>query len=141
MSKTFKELVLECDFFAHGKLQRYRHGEDFPTLTGGTVSLLCIVLFAGMFSRLTIDTFQNNLITSDLAVTYDDDPSLATIDVSSTKFMFAIGLTGMDFSASKRYFDVELINRLTEKNSSGSYKVNSRVALEPCTLAHWSGVS
>lgn len=106
MFTTLKELVLECDFFAHGKLQRYRHGEDFPTLTGGTVSLLCIFLFTGMFSSMIMDTFQNNLISSSLAVTYDNDPSLATIDTKASKFMFAIGITGMDFSASKRYFDV-----------------------------------
>lgn len=94
-----------------------------------------------MFSRLTIDTFQNNLIASDLAVTYDDDPSLVSINSSTSNFMFAIGLTGMDFSASKRYFDVELVSRMTEKTFSGTTKVKNKISLEPCTLEHWSGIS
>ena len=56
--------------------------------------------------------------------------------------MFAIGLTGMDLSASQRYFDIELINIVTTKNASGSrVKVKTKIPLVQCTSEHWRGVS
>ena len=140
---TVKDLVLECDFFAHGTLQRYRHGDSFPTLTGGVVSIIWVTLFVGMFSSMMIDTFQTNIIFAQLGITYDDDPTASLLKASpEPNFMFAIGLTGINLGASQRYFDISLINRSTQKFSNGSkVKIKDYIALEPCTLAHWQGVS
>jgi hypothetical protein len=61
---TIKELVLECDFFANGDLQRYRHRENFPTLTGGAISIMWVLVFVGMFYSMALDTFNRNIISS-----------------------------------------------------------------------------
>ena len=56
--------------------------------------------------------------------------------------MFAIGITGINLSSSTRYFDITLTNRVTEKYANGTTsKTRNSVTLEPCTLAHWQGVS
>ena len=99
--QSLREMVLECDLFSHTTLQRYRHGDSYSTVTGGIISILWVFLFVGMFATLTIDTFQNNIIFSQLTVNYDDDPVYSSVNTApSHKFMFAIGLTGIDLSSS-----------------------------------------
>ena len=72
-----KDFVLDIDIFAHGTLTRYRKGESYATVTGGIVSVIFVAFFIGMFGNLTIDTFQNNIVFSSVAVNYDDDPTEA----------------------------------------------------------------
>lgn len=51
--------------------------------------------------------------------------------------MFAVGLTGIDLSSAKRYFDIEL-EAISVVNNVKSTK---KVALAPCTLDQWSGIT
>ena len=141
--ETIKELVLECDFFAHGTFTRYRHGDSFPTLTGGFISVIWVSLFVGMFANLALDTFNNNIIASELSVSFDNDPTSAPLISSpSNNFMFAIGITGINLAGSQRYFDISLRDRTNTKYSNGTKtSVKLSVPLEPCTLSHWEGVS
>lgn len=111
-------------------------------MTGGVVSVIWVGLFVGMFSSLTMDTFQNNIIFSQLAVTYDDDPTEAQLQAAPQhNFMFAVGLTAIDLNANQRYFDITLSNRVTIKNGSSRVKTKVVIPLEPCSLDHWAGVS
>lgn len=140
--QSIKDVLLESDIFAHSTLNRYRGGDSYATLTGGAVSLVLVFLFIGMFSNLMLDTFSNNIINSSLSVYYNDDPTLGKLTTSAnTSFMFAVGLTGLNLSASSRYFDVSLTQRKTYKSSSGTTKIKEPIKLVPCTEAHWSGVS
>ena len=60
---------------------------------------------------------------------------------SDHNFMFAVGLTGIDLSASQRYFDIYFAQVGKFKSSSGSTKSKEQIPLTPCTAEHWSGVS
>lgn len=99
-------------------------------------------MFVGLFANLTLDTFGNNIIYSDSSVSYDDDPTYSKVSTSPSKhFMFAVGLTGINLNASKRYFDIYSAQRMTIKNSSGTTKTKKAITLVPCTKEHWEGIS
>lgn len=137
-----KNMVLESDIFSHSTLNRIRGREAYATLTGGVVSIVLVFLFVGMFSNMMIDTFSNNIVNSQLSIEYDDDPTYGKLVISpNNSFMFAVGLTGIDLSVSTRYFDIYLTQRTTLKSKSGTTKLKKLIPLQPCTEAHWAGVS
>ena len=80
--QKFKDFVLEWDFFNHSTLHRYKERECYRTLTGGVISMLLVSFFVVMFANMTIDTFQNNIITSKISVNYDDNPASTTLHSS-----------------------------------------------------------
>ena len=71
--EKMKEFILECDLFSHSSLHRFKEKEKYRTLTGGVVSFILVALFVGIFFNMTIDTFQNNIITAKITLNYDDD--------------------------------------------------------------------
>ena len=77
--QKLKDFVLEWDFFNHSTLHRYKERECYRTLTGGVISMLLVSFFVVMFANMTIDTFQNNIITSKISVNYDDNPAATTL--------------------------------------------------------------
>ena len=85
--------------------------------------MILVVFFTATFANMTIDTFGNNLITSKTSVNYHDDPKNSILTTSpSEKFMFAIGITGMDLSSNQRYFDISLNHKTTINSASGRVK-------------------
>ena len=77
--QKLKDFVLEWDFFNHSTLHRYKERECYRTLTGGVISMHLVSFFVVMFANMTIDTFQNNIITSKISVNYDDNPAATTL--------------------------------------------------------------
>jgi hypothetical protein len=85
-----------------------------------------------------VDTFQNNIIVAQPSTSYDTDPTPYELTASTAnKFMFAVGLSGVDLSSPQKYFDIEL-NVISVVNN---VKTSVKVVMSPCTLDHWSGVS
>ena len=109
------------DLFAHNQFLRYRSEESYQTITGGIVSILLIGLFIGIFWTLVISTFSYSLITSQSETIYEADPSPYELKAHpSSKFMFAIGINGLDLSTSK-LFDFEFNGYTqTRKNASST---------------------
>lgn len=93
-----------------------------------------VTLFIGIFSNLTLDTFNYNIISSQLATIYDDDPTFSQVTIApSNKFMFAVGLTGIDLASSQRYFDINFNQRTSVLTPTGTTKVKNSIPLVPCT--------
>lgn len=51
--------------------------------------------------------------------------------------MFAVGLTGIDLTSSKRYFDIEM-KSIAKVNGVWSA---TQIPLVPCSIDHWAGVN
>lgn len=140
--KTIKQFILECDFFAHGSLQRYRQEQSYRTFAGGLISIIFVLLFAVMFSNLIVQTFSKNIIVSQTSTTYDDEPTYTQILASpSHNHMFAIGISGMNLSSSQRYFDIVMTARARIKNGTSTIKISEIIELQPCSISHWSGIT
>ena len=93
------EVIKELDIFSHGQFLRYRGEENYRTITGGIVSVILMVLFAGIFSTLVLSTFQKSLITTTFDMSYEVDPSYHKLETGSkSNFMFAIGILNLDLS-------------------------------------------
>jgi hypothetical protein len=96
----------------------------------------------GIFADLTINTFNNNIIIDQTKTTYQLDPSYYELKASpSSKFMFAIGITGLDLNDKKKYFDIVVQTQTATKTSSGSVKTSSNINMVPCSPTQWSGVN
>jgi hypothetical protein len=133
-----KEFVLELDLFAHPQFLRYRSEPGYRTVTGGILSIVLVFIFIGIFASLAIDTVQNNIIISQTSVSYDTNPEPFNLVASpNNKFMFAVGLSGLDLSATQKYFDIVLEDFSVVNNVKKSIKV----ALSPCTADQWTGIS
>lgn len=53
---VLKEFILELDLFTHNQFLRYKSEPGYRTLTGGILTIVLIILFAGIFASLAIDT-------------------------------------------------------------------------------------
>lgn len=106
------------------------------------MSIILVIFFFSIFFNLTISTFKKEIINSSVTTIFEDNPSkLSMVTDPSKKFMFAVGITGIDFRDSQRYFDILLKNRKYEKNGSATIKTESIVPLKSCTEDQWSGIT
>lgn len=111
-------------------------------MEGGVSSIAIVILFIGVFANLAISTVQENIIYSQVATQYSDDPTYSELVTSpANSLMFAIGLSGVDLSSNQRYFDIVFVNKTSAWNGTNTVKTTHSIPLQPCTLDQWSGVN
>lgn len=76
---TIKNIILECDFFAHSTFQRYKEEESYRTLMGGVISIVLVILFIAVFFSLAISTLTHSIIFSSTSTSYLSDPSFSQL--------------------------------------------------------------
>lgn len=76
---------------------------------------------------------------SSTSVSFDSDPAQSDLTTSiNNRFMFAVGIVGLDLSNSThRYFDISLEAISVVNNTKNTTKVE----LSPCKISQWSGVT
>ncbi len=62
--KSFKQLVKACDLFAKPVTFRYGDEPEYESVTGGTVSIALIIVFAVIFTNTVLNTFNRIDISS-----------------------------------------------------------------------------
>lgn len=86
-----------------------------------------------------IDTINMDIINWSSSQEFLIDPIATelTVDPKQKRFMFAVGVMGLNINNSThRYFDLEMVE-VGYSNLTSVYKNNS-VALVPCTKEHFS---
>jgi hypothetical protein len=74
--KSFKSFVYKCDFFSTSEFLRYNHEESYRTLTGGTCSIMIVIIFSIIFANLGIQTVNKSIISSSSTTVKVPDPTL-----------------------------------------------------------------
>ena len=111
IKECLSELIKFFDLFALTQFLRYNQDEDYKTISGGTTSLLVVVVFIYLFSGNTISTFNKTNITWSTTSENLFEPSRTTLTFSpETKNMFTVGILGLNLNdPSFRYFDFQII--------------------------------
>lgn len=135
-----KDFIKQFDLFEHVTFLRYQSEPSYRTLTGAIISIITIIIFIGLFSNMFLVVFSKNIITYSKNTFYDADPIYTGLKTDSQeKFMFAIGITGLELNnTQKRYFDISLYNYSIFKNGS---RYNQTVKLNGCNISQWQGVN
>lgn len=106
------------------------------------ISIVLVILFVAVFFNLALSTFKKTIVTSQTSISYDIDPTLSELRTSSSSgFMFAIGISGLNLSDSQRYFDISMWSKSFTKNGTGFSKDEKLVSLKPCTIDQWRGAN
>jgi hypothetical protein len=99
--------------------------------------VILILICAVIFSSSIIGTFKKETINWQygLAQQTDLDFSVQVNTDSPAKFMFAVGVNGMDLTTSPRYFDFALTQEI---NIAGEASIQN-YTLQPCRRSDWQG--
>jgi hypothetical protein len=117
------------DLFSNSELLKYKGEGSYQTYTGSTISVIISVLFFAIFYNYCKQTVQGK-ITS----TPKTRPSLSApfnTNESSSAFMFAVGIEGLDLTVQNKFFNIVMSSKVYKNGVEAS---SQRTPLEPCLL-------
>ena len=133
--KKFTEFFKAFDLFSQPVTFRYDNEPEYETFTGGACSMIVIIVFIAIFTSTTINTFNKVYIDSKVTHFEEVDPIYYT--VGTNKFMFAVGISGLNLNEGNRWFDVYMQYR--------SYDAQGRnktfIQLVPCSRSQWTNIN
>jgi hypothetical protein len=124
------------DLFSNGELLKYKGEGTYQTYTGSIFSVLIIIVFVAFFFNYCKETFNRENITNTPRVRPSLNSTYNTND-SSSAFMFAVGLDGIDLSSGERLFDI-ILSSVVYQNGKPFSSVD--VPLEPCLIEQWEDI-
>jgi hypothetical protein len=107
--KMLKIFLRKIDLFSSPQLLRYRNETNYSTLTGGTLSLMIIIIFSAILIQQSIEVITMSSINSQDFTYYVENPTYTSFAFDDqTKFILGVGITGLNLSDTQRYFDILL---------------------------------
>ena len=135
IGRKVKDIVKSFDLFSLKVGFRFDDQPQYETLTGGICSIITIIIFIAIFTGTTINTFNKVYINSKITLFEKIDPP--HYEVGLDKFMFAVGVNGVNLNEGQRWFDIYMQFR--------SYDAESRnktyLKMIPCERSQWEAVN
>ena len=102
---------------------RYETEDKRATKTGGTLSLLLVVVLIVAFYRSWLDVLDKKEVKAEKSVIRELDPS--SVELDEDDFVLAMTFNGINLANStERYFDIEFTQKVKEFGvSTKTYKI------------------
>lgn len=139
IANHIKSLLWKIDLFNSAQLLRYKTETGYSTLTGGFISLLIIIVFGALLVLDSVSVLTMGTVNAQDFTYYLDDPTFTTFAFDDTSnFIIGVGITGLNLSDSRRYFDISLSTQVFYYgNFSHEYEQN----LQMCEYEQWAHIA
>ena len=101
------EVIRTCDLFSLTQFLRYDQDEDYKTISGGTISLLVVIIFVIMLASNAVSTVNKTDISWSATTekSFLSSSTTLTFNPQNNK-MVSVGIVGFDLNnPTQRFFD------------------------------------